>query len=297
MEMSLEGIVMNTVFFKRKYLLVAACLTLMQGSALAQEKKWDNIRIATEGAYAPWNFSSPSGALDGYEIDLAKELCRRMAAKCEIVAQDWDGMLPALNAGKFDAIMAAMSVTPDRQKVAAFSIPYSKAPNAFMVLKDNPLAKALPPHADFNLRTNPDASKDAVKGLATALKGKVLGVQGGSTAAAFANAYLKGVAEIREYKTTDEENLDLEAGRADVVMANVTVLEKSLSEPDMSNATLAGPTFVEGVLGSGTTNVALRRDDDALRAKFDKAIAAVDADGTNRKLSEKWFHADITPKD
>ena len=124
--------------------LAASILMLFAGSAQADDAaQWSKIRIATEGAYAPWNFTSPEGELIGYELDLTKELCRRMESECEIVAQDWDGMLPALNAGKFDAIIASMGVTAEREKVAAFSEPYAKAPNTFMTLKDTPLAKEL----------------------------------------------------------------------------------------------------------------------------------------------------------
>ena len=76
--------------------LVAAVLAA--GGAAAQGKKWETVKIATEGAYAPWNFSGPGGKLEGFEVDLANDLCTRMKVKCEIVAQDWDGIIPALNA-------------------------------------------------------------------------------------------------------------------------------------------------------------------------------------------------------
>ncbi|MCB8821633.1 transporter substrate-binding domain-containing protein, partial [Microvirga rosea] len=83
--------------------LVASALAA--GGAAAQEK---TVKIATEGAYAPWNFTGAGGKLEGFEIDLANDLCARMKVKCEIVAQDWDGIIPALNAKKYDAIMAGM---------------------------------------------------------------------------------------------------------------------------------------------------------------------------------------------
>ncbi|MBZ9847369.1 transporter substrate-binding domain-containing protein [Mesorhizobium sp. CA14] len=278
--------------------LAASVLIFLTGAARADEAgQWSKIRIATEGAYAPWNYTSSDGKLAGYEIDLAQELCRRMKADCEIVAQDWDGMLPALNAGKFDAIIASMSVTPERQKVASFSVPYAKAPNAFMMMKDNPLASELGSRVDYSLKKDPEGAKKAIAAMATALKGKVLGVQGSSTAATFATAELKDLVEIREYKTTDEHNLDLAAGRIDLVMGNITMLKAAMKQPDMAGATLAGPTFIEGVLGSGTANVAMRKDDTALKAKFDAAIAEVNTDGFNRTLTEKWFGVDITPKD
>ncbi|TGT91292.1 MULTISPECIES: transporter substrate-binding domain-containing protein [unclassified Mesorhizobium] len=278
--------------------LTASVLISLTGAVRADDAgQWSKIRIATEGAYAPWNYMSPDGKLVGYEIDLAQELCRRMKTECEIVAQDWDGMLPALNAGKFDAIIASMSVTPERQKVASFSVPYAKAPNAFMMMKDSPLVAALGPRVDYSLKKDPDGAKRAIEAMAPALKGKVLAVQGSSTAATFATAELKDKVEIREYKTTEEHNLDLVAGRVDLVMGNITMLKAAMKQPDLANATLAGPTFIEGVLGSGTANVAMRKDDTALKAKFDAAIHEVNADGFNNKLTEKWFGVDITPKD
>ena len=97
-------------------------LAVAVSGAVAQEK---TVKIATEGAYAPWNFTSAGGKLEGFEIDLANDLCARMKVKCEIVAQDWDGIIPALQAKKYDAIMAGMSVTPKREEVMSFSRPYA----------------------------------------------------------------------------------------------------------------------------------------------------------------------------
>src|SRR5215204_7116255 len=114
---------------------------LVIGGASAQGKKWDTVKIAVEGAYAPWNFTGAGGKLEGFEIDLANDLCARMKVKCEIVAQDWDGIIPALTAKKYDAIMAGMSITDERKKTIDFSNPYAAGPNSFLVSKDSPLAK------------------------------------------------------------------------------------------------------------------------------------------------------------
>src|SRR5215510_9767453 len=119
----------------------AAALLLVGSGALAQTKDWSTIKIATEGAYKPWNFTDPSGKLVGFEIDLAEDLCRRMKAKCEIVAQAFDGVIPALNAGKFDAIMAGMKITEKRKEAIIFTQPYGRTPSTFAVLKSSPLAK------------------------------------------------------------------------------------------------------------------------------------------------------------
>lgn len=279
--------------------IVAAAISLAglysPGEVWAQDSGALHIRVATEGAYAPWNYTLPDGTLAGYEIDLAKELCKRMKAQCEIVAQNWDGMLPALNAGKFDAIIASMGVTPERAQVAAFSNPYSTAPNAFLAMKGSGLAEALPWRDKFDLRDDAAEPKDAkqvIEKLDTALKGKVLGIQGSTTAGKFVDEYLKGAVTVRSYKTQDEANLDVLAGRIDLTMANITVLAEALKRPDMAEAELVGPTFL---LASGTC-VAFRKSDTALKDAFNAAIHAVNADGFNKALTEKWFGVDISAK-
>lgn len=281
---------------KRLYLSCFMAASLACGAAFAQNAMPEEITIATEGAYAPWNFTSPDGKLDGYEIELATELCSRMKVKCNIVAQDWDGILPGLNAGKFDAIMASMGKTAEREKVALFSIPYTAAPNAFMTLEGNPVATSMPEAEAYNITNDEQTSLAALKNIGEILKGKTIGVQRASSAALFANAYLKDYATIREYKTFQEQNLDLAAGRVDVVIANITVLTPVIKDGSMPGATLVGPTFQGGALGAGTIHVAMRKPDTALAEAFNTAITSINSDGFNKELTIKWFDADITPK-
>ena len=182
--------------------LTGATLALGSG-AIAQEKTWTKVRIATEGAFAPWNFTKPDGTLDGFEIDLYKDLCKRMKVECTIEAQSFDGIIPALNAGKFDAIMAGMSATAKREEVMAFTQAYGTTGQTFAVLKTGPLA-TMPLNAKvFSLATNEAGAAAAVEELKPVLKGKTIGVQGSSIAANFLDKYFKGTAEIREYKTTE----------------------------------------------------------------------------------------------
>src|SRR5215207_8339034 len=140
--------------------LLGAALAV--GGAFAQGKKWETVKIATEGAYEPWNFTAPGGKLEGFEIDLANELCNRMKVKCEIVAQDWDGIIPALTAKKYDAIMAGMSITDEHKKTIDFSNPYAAGPNSFLVSKDSPLAKMPGTGQSFNLSTQQAAAEKAI---------------------------------------------------------------------------------------------------------------------------------------
>jgi octopine/nopaline transport system substrate-binding protein len=271
--------------------LVAGLVGL--GPAGAQAQK--TVKIATEGAYEPWNFTGPGGQLQGFEIDLANDLCRRMNVKCEISAQDWDGLIPALQAGKFDAIMAGMSITDEREKAISFSRAYANAPNGFVVEKSSALAKMPLTGERFDLGRDEAAAMKAIEQIKPVLKGKTIGVQGSTTHATFAEKYLKGTAEIREYKSTEAHDLDLAAGRVDAILADSTALQGTLKKPEFKGYAMVGPNFNGGVLGRGV-GAGVRKADTELKGQFDKAVQEAVADGTVKKLSEKWFGLDITPR-
>lgn len=269
-----------------------AALTLAT-AALAQEKT--EITIATEGAFPPYNLTRPDGTLDGYDVDMAHDLCARMKLKCTIVAQAFDGMIPALNAGKFDAIMAGMSATDKRKEVIDFSISYGSTGQAFATLKDSDLSKMPLKDALFSLTTNEAGASKAVEELKPLLKGKVIGVQSASIGARFIDEYLSDTVEKREYKTTEQHDLDLLSGRVDVIMASMGYLIKAVEKPTNSEMEIVGPRFQGGFLGAGSS-VGLRKSDTALKAKFDEALTAAIKDGTVKRLSEKWFGFDLTPQ-
>jgi|SRR6478735_771397 len=283
-----KGTEMN--FFKTVSLaLLGSALAI--GGAAAQGK---TLTLATEGAYAPWNFTGPNGKLDGFEIELAQDLCGRMKVKCEMVAQDWDGIIPALNAKKYDAIMAGMSITEDRKKVIDFTTAYANSPNGFLVAKNSPLAKMPGTGQSFNLSSQKEGAEKAIDALKTALKGKTIGVQGSTIHSKFADQYFKGTAEIREYKTTEAHDLDLAAGRIDAVLADSTALIGTLDKPEFKDYVLVGPSITGGMLGAGV-GLGIRKTDPELKKSFDEAIKAAIADGTIKKLSLKWFKIDTTP--
>ena len=265
---------------------------LAVGGAAAQEK---TVKIATEGAYAPWNFTGAGGKLEGFEVGLAHDLCARMKVKCEIMAQDWDGIIPALQAKKYDAIMAGMSITDERKKTIDFSRPYAAGPNGFLVPKDSPLAKMPGTGQAYNLGTQKEAAEKAIDAVKPLLKDKAIGVQGSTIHANFADQYYKGTAEIREYKTTEAHDLDLAAGRIDAVLADATSIIGTLEKPEFKDYVLVGPSISGGLLGEGV-GVGLRKDDQELKNAFNEAIQAAVQDGTVKKLSEKWFKVDISPK-
>ncbi len=273
--------------------LALAGAGLLAGPAAAQ-KKWETVRIATEGAYAPWNFSGPGGKLDGFEIELANDLCARMKVKCEIVAQDWDGIIPALQAGKYDAIMAGMSITDERRKVIDFTRAYANAPNGLLAEKSSDLAKMPGTGSRFNLDKDMAGAQKAIDAVKAALKGKTIGVQGSTTHAAFADKFYKGAAEIREYKTTEQHDLDLAAGRIDVGFDSGVYGTTMLAKPVNAELAMVGP-LLKGAMLATEVALGMRKDEPDLKAKFDAAIRSAAEDGTIRKLSEKWSKLDLTP--
>lgn len=277
-----------------KFAAIAAALglsTLLAGPVAA--KDWSKITIATEGAFAPWNFTNADGSLDGYEVDLYKDLCARMQVECTLVAQNWDGIIPGLLAGKYDAIMAGMSATAKREEVISFSQPYGSTGQTFGVLKDGPLAD-LPLKGElFNLASNPEGADAAVEEIRPMLKGKTIGVQSSAISARFMQEKFGDDITIREYKATEQHDLDLLAGRIDAVMASPAYLMTTIEEPANAGMMMAGPRFQGGILGRGSS-VGIRKDDDELRDMFNEALSAAKADGTTKELSEKWFGFDVT---
>jgi octopine/nopaline transport system substrate-binding protein len=278
--------------------------TLGLGGALAASlvlaptafaKDWKTVVIGMEGAYEPWNLTDSSGKIVGFEPDLVMDLCKRAGFECKIIAQDWDGMIPGLKAGKFDVIMDGMSITDERKKEIDFSKPYAVSPGAFLAPKDSPLAKATGAGTLIDLDKDAAAGDAAIKSVQAALKGKTLGVQVSTTHANFASEHLKGVADVKEYKTADDRDLDLKSGRIDASLDDYTVVAATADKPDAKDLAILGPKFIGGTFGAGT-GMGIRKSDADLTAKFDAALAAAVADGTVKKLSEQWFKIDIAPQ-
>lgn len=276
--------------------LAAGAALLAATLACAQDaKKWTQVRIATEGAFAPYNFTKPDGTLDGYEIELSKILCERMQVQCTMQAQAFDGIIPALNAGKFDAIMAGMSATAKREEAIAFSIGYATTPQTFATFKSSALANMPHNQEVFSLTTNEEGAKKAIEDLRPILKGKVVGVQGSTIGLNFLEKYMKDIVEVREYKTMEQHDLDLHAGRIDLTIGSLAYLTDAMKKPDNKDLTIAGPRFTGGIIGRGSS-VGLRKTDPELKAMFDKAIQSAKDDGTTTRLAMKWFGFDVTPR-
>jgi octopine/nopaline transport system substrate-binding protein len=273
-------------------------LSVVTGLALAPAafaKDWKTVVVGMEGAYEPWNNTDPSGKIVGFEPDLIMDLCKRAGLECKIIAQDWDGMVPGLKAGKIDVIMDGMSITDERKKEIDFSKPYAVSPGAFLAPKDSPLAKATGAGTLINLGKDAAAGDAAIKSVQAALKGKTLGVQVSTTHANFAAQYLKDIATVKEYKTPDDRDIDLKSGRLDASLDDYPVMVAAAEKPDAKELAVVGPKFIGGMFGAGT-GLGIRKTDADLTAKFDKALGEAIADGTVKKLSEQWFKVDMTPQ-
>lgn len=269
-------------------LAVGACLAALPTAVRADVAGRSSLRIASEGGYAPWNATDASGKLVGFEIELGRELCRRLGVSCEFVALDWDGLIPALQSGRADAIMATMSITPQREQVIAFAGPYANEPSVFVARTASGMAT--PADARLDLSEESPADNTVLSRLAGTLTGKTVGVLAASTQSSFMTVHLPAVA-VRAYDKLDNAGLDLAAGRIDAVLAARSAVE-AISRAHGAMV-LVGPSIVGGELGRGV-GVGLRKSDETLKAAFTKAIAEATADGTVARLSAQHFGFDVS---
>ncbi len=240
--------------------LVAAIIST---PAFAQEK----LRISTEGTYPPWSYQDSQGNLLGWDIEIANALCAKMKVTCEIVAQEWDGIIPALLAKKHDAIVASMAMTPARAERVAFTNKYKDVISSFVAQKN----------------TVTDTSLNG-------LKGKKIGVQRGSAQQQWLEqqGYDK-VADVKLYEKTIDSEMDLVTGRLDVIIGNKTTMFVGFcKKPEAKNMTFIGPELRGGIFGDGA-GIALRKEDNALRERFNKALEDIRSDGTYDSISRKYF--------
>jgi len=275
---------------KRSFLTLVTFLLMTISFAYAGD--WSKIKIGTEGAYPPWNGMNAAGELEGAEIDLVFDLCKRMKAECELVAQDWDGIIPALQNGKYDAIMAGMSITAERMEVINFSQGYANEPASFSVLKSSALASL-----KFSGKVNMDAldgkSKKLLKSLKKTLKGATVGVQGSTTHENFVKQVLGDTVTMKSYDTQENLELDLSVGRIDAALSDQGSMEKFMESDNGKNIAFIGPGLGGGPFGGGV-GVGLRKADTDLLEMFNKAIDGARADGTLAEHFTKWFGKDIS---
>ena len=251
----------------------------------------DKIKIGTEGAYPPWNSKDASGKLIGFEVELAYTLCRYIGQQCEIVEQDWDGMIPALIMRKFDAIMAGVSITAERQKAISFSQGYADEVASLAVMKGSDLEGMDTPEG-INLTLGGSGVKKTLKTLTGALAGKTVCTQTATIHQNFLESGDVGKINLRTYKTQDEVNLDLASGRCDVALA-AAVAFTDYAEKSGKPVVLVGPTFSGGAFGNGV-GVGIRKDDTELLKAFNKAIEKARKNGDISRIATKWFGFDAS---
>ncbi|MFV3073759.1 transporter substrate-binding domain-containing protein [Niveispirillum fermenti] len=251
----------------------------------------DPLRVATEGAYPPYNMLDASGNLVGFEVDMMKDVCRRMAVRCQFIAQAWDGMIPALQAGRFDVIVAGMSITGERQQAVDFTKGYATTPAYLVSANANPLQQVDYGVERVDLTEIDQAEQAAIDTLREHLKGKVLGVQTSTIHANFADTYLADVASIRRYDTQENLALDLQTGRVEVGLADAITWNAFLQRPEGKDFSYFGPGFDGGLFGRGQ-GIAVAKGRPDLLGALDKAVAEMKADGTMSNLSVQWFGFD-----
>ncbi len=236
--------------------------------ATAQEG--GSLRIATEGAFPPFNLTDDRGEPAGFEVELGRALCAAMGTPCVFVLQDWDGMSEGLNAGRYDAIMSSMASTRQRRFRMTFSKPYYIVPAAFIARRDGPA---------------PDTSP-------AGLKDKTVGVPGLTEHAAYLEEHYRD-AEIRVFGKLEEAALDLMVGRVDVVLGDKLALARFLASREGACCRFAGDARYDPDFHGLGVAVAVRRGETALRERFDAAIDQVIADGSYDRIREKHLPIDV----
>lgn len=234
-------------------------LTFLTGAyAQAQEK----ITIGTEGAYPPFNMVNNKGELEGFDVDIAKALCKEMKVECKFVVQDWDGLIPALQVKKIDAIVASMSKTPERLKVVDFTDKYYSNKIVFMAAKKSSLGK--------------DLSK---------IKGKTLGSQRATVSARYLEDKLGKTNKIKFYDSQELVYLDLTSGRIDGLMMDLFPALDWLKSADGKDYEIKG----DAISISDDISIAIRKSDGKLKQRFNQAIKAIVANGEYKKINDKYF--------
>lgn len=258
-----------------KKLLLALALGSVAATAVAQMK---DLKVAIDATYEPFTFKTPDGKPTGFDVDIANALCEQIKRKCVFVEQAWDGMIPGLQAKKYDVIISSMSITEDRKKAVDFTDKYYNTPSRVVV------KNGLTVDASF-----------------AALKGKKIGVLKSSTQEKFANGELKKVgATIVPYEAQDQVYLDIKAGRLDGTVADVVEVGAGfLKKPEGKDYGFVGPELNDPKyvkyfgIGAG---IALRKGEDALKKELNDAIKTIRSNGTYAKVQGKYFSFDVYGK-
>ncbi len=233
------------------------------GAALPQP-----IRIATEGAYPPFNYGENNEPA-GFEVELGRAMCEAMAASCTFVFQDWDGIIAGLRERRYDAIMSSLEITKERKHRVAFSKRYYRIPAALIGAKSAALNAGGGP---------PD------------LVGKTVGAVADSEFAGFLESTYPNT-ELRSFGKLEEANLDLLTGRLDYVLGDKLALSTFLGTRE-GKMCCRFVTDLPVDRGEGF-GVGLRKGDTTLLTFFNTAIDRVVASGAYDRIRAKYVSFDI----
>ena len=254
-----------------KKLIAAAVVAMLMVGTGVSAKEWKKIRVGVEGAYPPFSWVESDGTLKGFDIEIAMALCKEIGAECTLVTQDWDGIIPALLARKYDAIIASMSITEERKKKVAFSEKYYNSPAKFARKKGSGIT----------------ISK-------AGLKGKSVGVQRATTHDNFITGMFGSSVDIKRYGTQDEAYLDAVAGRIDLLLADSIAMEDGFLKTDNGKGwEFVGPGYSEPKYFGDGAGIATRKQNSDLAELFSKAIKAIRANGVYKSINDKYFAFDI----
>jgi arginine/ornithine transport system substrate-binding protein len=240
-------------------------------ASVSHAADWSKIRIGVEGAYPPFSSVTADGQLVGFDIDIANALCEEIGAECEMIQQDWDGIIPALLAKKYDAIIASMSITEERKEKVAFTDKYYNTPAKFVRKKDS------------GIEIDPES-----------MKGKVVGVQRATTHDNFITAEFGEAVEIKRYATQDEAYLDAVAGRVDLLLADSVAMDDGFLSTDQgADYEFVGPDYSDPKYFGEGAGIAIRKEDTDLVEKFNTAIVAIRENGKYAEINAKYFDFDV----
>lgn len=257
--------------FRKTFLSIAVLALVGVGSVQAQAPNWEKIRIGVEGNYPPFSRMTPDGKFEGFDIEIALAICAEIKAECTLINQEWDGMMPALNARKFDMIVASMSITEERKKVADFSDSYYDIPSTF-IGKTGSFAQVTP----------------------AALKGKTIIVTRNTPRAKYLAENYRDSTILQVAKET-EVTMELAAGRGDIGFgSSLAATAAFLKSPAGQGYSRVGPPItLGGAKDGGGVGMAMRKGEDSLRTKVNAALKTITANGTYKRINDKYFDVNI----
>lgn len=249
---------MKNIFLK----LLMGVMLVTTTLAYAADKP---LSFATDATYPPFESLAPSGQMQGFDVDIIKALCNKMQTQCTFTNQSFDSLIPSLQLGKFDVIFGAINITDERAKQVDFTNPYYMNSVSMVAMKDK------------NLAMDP-----------TNLKGKTIGVQGGTTLSQYLQDTYGNKIKVNTYASEESAFLDLTSGRVDAVMGDTPLIDAWLKKNSDKYTVVGQPVTSEKYFGKGY-GIAVKKGNADLLNKLNAALAAIKADGTYNKIVKQYF--------